>query len=950
MIKTNSQGACVARVLSGVVPLLAGALLLAGCSFSSPEQQVSKARQAYRQHDYHAAEVQLKSVLRKHPDNGAAWALLGHTSLASREYDDAIHQFKKARANGQPATAVALPLGRALVASGQYQQALNVLQTSDAKAPDHVQALIASLRGDAQAGLGHRDQAEQAYASALSIESGLPDALQGQARLALQRGDLKGAYAALSSAVVAHPDDVGSLLLLGQVDYRSNRCADVITRLNHAMQIGGSSMTGKQQQGARALLADCQLRAGDFDAAGKNIDALLTANQNNPYGNYLKALMEIRGGQYREAANHVQATLNVDPDNLRSMTLMAWIRIAQGRPDGAQPFLTRVLARAPDDVAAVRLQAGLWMAQNQDKQARALLEKTYQQHPEQPGLHKSLADVQARLAQKRPNADGDQAPGLDDVSLQLDLARSLAQMGSGAAAETILAKIKPTTADERRAVAAARVRIALAAGDGSGAVQKAEALVRNNPDSTAAHTLLAQSYANAGRYDDAANALQQAHGRNPDDTSVVRAQAELAARRGRYADAIDYLRPLHSAHPDDVQLTLALAGLYTRTDKTGKDIDLLQTALKRQPDSDALGQALARAWLTDGENDRALDLINDRLANDPEAVDWLHLKGVAQLMGGQVDQGIEVLSRAADQAPDQPEFALDVAKAELLRGQPKKAIERLRRIRGQSPNFWPAAGFLALAEAGAGNTDAALKQASDLRSAGHGYDADVLDGDVLRTAKRYKKADAAYDRAYREQPSRRLAVAMFETRRAGSLPDPAEPIKRWLKQNPDDGLVALRLADWQQQHGQVDDAKRLYRQILDKHPDSVVALNNLALLNADAHPQQALSYARKAHDKAPESAAVSDTLGWIMVGQKDLDGGIALLEKADKTAGGKSPAIRYHLGAALIQRDAGGDAKRGAALLHEALASKTLTPNEAERANDLLGRPASNSDTAGMHD
>ncbi|MGN8199926.1 XrtA/PEP-CTERM system TPR-repeat protein PrsT [Salinisphaera sp. RV14] len=943
MVESSSFQKRPLRIAGALVFCLAAAVLITGCSFSSPEQRVGKARQAYEKHDYHAAEVQLKTVLRKHPDNGVAWALLGHTSLAERQYDDAIHQFEKAKANGQPAAALALPLGRALVASGKYQQALKVLNKPEGDSSDHVRALIASLRGDARAGLGDTDKASAAYASALAIEPGLPDALQGQARLALRQGDLKSAHAALSKAVAAHPDDVGSLALLGQVDYRANNCSGAVERLTHAMQVGAQLMAGAQERSARALLADCQLRVGDTAAAQKNIDALLAADQSNPFGNYLQALMDIRQGDYQNAANHVQATLNVDPNNLRSMTLMAWLRIAQGQPDAAQPFLTRVLAQAPDDMAALRLQAGLWMAQNQGEQARDLLAKAYRRHPDQPGLHKALADVVAQLKQNHANGEPANA-GIDDISLQLDLARSLAQMGSEAAAQTVLSKIKPSNDAQRRAVAAARVRIALATGKTADALKQAETLARANPSDAEMQKLLAQSYVATARYSDAAQVLAKAHQANPDDDSLVRAQAALAAKRGRYAEAVDELKPLQSAQPDNTDLTLALAALHARAGQAPQGISLLQSAVARQPKSEVLNQALARAYLVTGKAGPALKLIDNQLKSNEKSADWLHLKGVAQLVQGQTDDGLKTLARAAGQAPDRPDLALAVAKAELSYGQRQAGIARLQKLRRQSPEFWPAASVLALAQADAGNTDAALAQVTALRQAGRDFDADVLRGDVLRTAKRFKQADAAYARAYRKKPGARLAMAMFDTRRAGRLDKPAQPLEQWLKQAPGDATAALQLAAWYQQNDQTERAASLYQKVLAAHPGAVIALNNLALINAKSHPEKALGYARKAHDEAPDSAAVTDTLGWMLVSQGQQDSGIALLEAAEKSAGKNSPEIRYHLGVALAARGRPNDRQRAKTLLGQAVAAG-LSPDETSHAHKILNRLAGGAGT-----
>lgn len=916
---------------------LTSVIFAAGCS--SPEQQVSKAQKAYQQHDYHAAEVYLKSVLRKHSDNGKAWALLGHTSLARHQYKDAIHQFDKAQDNGQ--TTLSLPLGRALVADGQYKQALKVLQSGNKNVPGHTRALITSLRGDAQLGLGHPDQAAKAYASALSIKPGLADALEGQARLALKRGDTDGAQTVLTQAVSAHPDHASSLMLLGQLNYRANRCDKAIKHLSHAVWSGDGSISGSQQLHGLALLAVCQLRKGKAKAAQKNIDVILKADQNNPLGNYLQALMDIRQGQYRQAANHLQATLNVAPHNLRSMTLMAWVRIAQGHPDKAQIYLTQVLKRAPDNMTALRLQAGLWVAENQGDRARDLLEKAYQRHPAQPGLHKALSAVMSDL--KRHHSESEQGGGINDVMLQLDLVRSLAQAGSDAAAQTVLAKIQPKTDAEQRAVETTRVRIALASGDGEGAIQSAESLTQDNPDDSGAWTLLAQSYAAAGRYDEAADVLGDAHKANPDDAAIVRAQARLAVRRGHYKQAIDVLAPLQQAHPDDTGVTLSLAGLYARAGKTSEGIRLLQSAVSRKPKSDTLNRALARAYLSNGRADKAMPLIQKRLKASGGAAGWLHLQGVAQLLAGQTDAGLQSLEKAADKAPDQPKLGLDVAKADWSHGKSDAAIERLQQLRQKSPDFWAAAGFLALLQADAGNLDAAFEQVSDLRDAGHAFDADVLEGDVQRVAGRFKQADAAYAKAYQRKPSRRLAMERFKTRRVGHLDDPAKPLEQWLADTPGDTATKLRLAGWHQQNNQPEQAAELYKKVLSDHPETIVALNNLALIDAEDDPRQAIAYAKKAHDKAPDSAAVADTLGWLLVSQGQLGAGIDLLEEADQKTGKANAEIQFHLGAALAERGRTKDKERSKKLLNNAISSG-LTKKDISRARDILKRLGQNSE------
>lgn len=935
MIKISRRSGSRPMRAAMVSTCVFGALLVAGCGAGSPEQRIEKARQDFQKHDYHAAEVQLKTVLQKQPDNGQAWMLLGRTSLAERQFDDAIHQFRKAVSAGQSQADMAVPFGRALVASGQFQQALDVLDV-DSQVSDRARALTASLRGDALAGLQKTSQAAKAYAQALSIVPDLGEALRGKARLAIQRGDMQAARQLLSKAVSANDHDAGSLELLGQVEYRAQNCEPAIQHLGQALSVGKRLLSNSQVQTSRVLMADCQLRTGQIEAAKNNIQAVLAANQSNPFGNYLQALLYIRQGEYQQAANHVQSILNVEPRNLRAMTLMAWLRIAQGRPKDAQPFLSRVLQQSPDNVAALRLQAGLWMAQNRDDQARDLVEKAYQRQSDTPGLRDALKQVMAELKQQEDSDDASER-GLDDVTLQVGLARSLAQMGSESAARTILEKIEPKTTAQRRKVETARVQISLASDATSDAIQRAKTLVKQNPDDLGAKRLLADSYIAAGQYDKADDVLAKVQQDNPDNESIVQARTQLATRRGNYAQAIELLEPLHNKKPGNVDITLALADLYGRAGNADARVALLEKAEQQQPDAARLSKALARAYLGSDQAGQALALIQKQLEQNGQDPDWLQLKGVTLLTNGQVDAGIKALSQAAEQAPDRPGLSLDVAKAQLSQGQTDRAIQSLKKLRDQSPNFWPAAAFLALAQASAGQTAAALEQVKALRDAGHEHEADILDGDVLRQAKRYEAADRAYSKAFKAKPSAQLAQTLFEVRRAGDLDDPGEPLREWLERSPDDASMALRLASWYQANGETDHAATLYRRVLSSHSDAVLALNNLAVIESDSNPQQALSYAQKAHENAPDSPAITDTLGWLLTNNGQLDRGIELLEQAESKVGSNQPEIRFHLGAALSKRSQADDTVRAKKLLNQAL-SAGLSDAQAERARELISR------------
>ncbi len=91
-------------------------------------------------------------------------------------------------------------------------------------------------------------------------------------------------------------------------------------------------------------------------------------------------------------------------------------------------------------------------------------------------------------------------------------------------------------------------------------------------------------------------------------------------------------------------------------------------------------------------------------------------------------------------------------------------------------------------------------------------------------------------------------------------------------------------------------------------PNSIDALNDLAWLIQNSDPKRAQSLLTRALRLSPNSSHVADTLGWLKVQQKDVAGGLVLLNRAHSLQP-DNPTITYHL---IVALDA--NAKRGDAL------------------------------------
>ncbi len=111
--------------------------------------------------------------------------------------------------------------------------------------------------------------------------------------------------------------------------------------------------------------------------------------------------------------------------------------------------------------------------------------------------------------------------------------------------------------------------------------------------------------------------------------------------------------------------------------------------------------------------------------------------------------------------------------------------------------------------------------------------------------------------------------------------------------------------------GRQKEAIDLYKKVLDISPDNPLALNNMAMASADSgtNLDQAQSWAERAKKRMPDSADITDTLGYVYL-KKNLTAEAAdtfrsaiAFGMAEKPAPSASlPIFRFHLAMALLQK------------------------------------------------
>jgi Flp pilus assembly protein TadD len=172
----------------------------------------------------------------------------------------------------------------------------------------------------------------------------------------------------------------------------------------------------------------------------------------------------------------------------------------------------------------------------------------------------------------------------------------------------------------------------------------------------------------------------------------------------------------------------------------------------------------------------------------------------------------------------------------------------------------------------------------------------------LLQAREYQSAVAEFrssmDKGGGRYPLRGYYVA---SRAMGNESQAVEALEQWVEANPDDQAVGFVLGSAYLQKGETDRARALYEKVIGTADlDSPVILNNLAWLYGELNDPRAIETARQAHEKAPDNAAITDTLGWLLVKGGQHEEGIQMLRLAVQQAPG-SEDITNHLVAALAE-------------------------------------------------
>jgi tetratricopeptide (TPR) repeat protein len=668
------------------------------------------------------SEALVKAVLAKNPQDHAALLLMGRLALGKKNAQDAISAFRSVLKDQPDSTEVMALLATAFQLDGKP-------------------ALV-------QENLEH---AVRLKPQDFSLRRNL-------AQFLIQQGKLPEALAQADDFLKVQPDSLEGLNLKADVL--------VLSKNNEAVEAALKDMKARfpdKPVGA--------FRLGSFYQNQQKYDAALAeyeiAMQKAPVDyEILKAIVSMYVGQHQPAKAEAQLrkALAADPKQAGTYELLGALALSQNQGEAAVKALEKAIELNPQWLSPYAQLGGYYEKRGEMDKAVAIAREAIEAQPGDWGMHAALANLLEKSRQPEQAErvyrdfiaahEGQAEAGMARVKLEEFLTRSGRADEGRAVAEAAAAK-NPND----RGARLQQARMAIADKKAPEAIAALQSVLKEQPDSADALTLLAAAYQLDGKNEQVRDSLEKAVRAKPADLGVRKnlvqflvQQKDLPAALAQADDFIKakpdsldalnlkadvlvidkqqepleaLLKDIEAQFPDHPQAPFRLGTYYQSRGKLNEALAEYEIALQKSRNAYEPLKAMVAAYLELKEPAKAEARLKKVVAENPKHAGAYQLLGSLAIIQNHGEEGVKALNKAIEISPDWLPPYGNLASHYERAGQPERAIAVYQKALAVVPN------------------DAAL---------GLGL------ARVYEASKQYNKALAQYEAIVKAHPDNLLAV------------------------------------------------------------------------------------------------------------------------------------------------------------------------------------------------
>jgi tetratricopeptide (TPR) repeat protein len=681
------------------------------------------------------------------------------------------------------------------------------------------------------------------------------------------------------NAIQAMPKDPEAhyqlaLAYLDRKDYRSG-----IAELRKATELD------PKHKAAQLALADLMTTSSDkeiLEEAEQRLQQVLASSPSDPDALNTLAVAEARLGRPEEAEEYLQQAFEHAPQNLKSSFNLVKVKLAQKNTAAAEGILKKVVDASPGKVEPLMALGAFYAVAGHPESAEQQFRRILQIDPKNGSALLALGGIKVRAG-------------------RMDEAEQLYKQASALPDP----QYKPVHAI-----------LLFQSGKRDQAVAELETLAKQDPSDRTVRTALVDAYQAVNKLPEADKILSAVLQKNPKDVDALLQRSRFYLRVGKYKEAESDLANVLHFQPDSGRAHYLMAKVHQKKKAALSQQQELAAALRWDPNLLPARIELAQLLTSSNGAQSALSVLDDAPVLQKNSLPILIQKNWSRLVlndRAEAHRGIdlalalarnpETLVQDAVLKLEQRDFhgaqrsleealklnpedlrALDLL-AQSYGSQKQAALEKVREYARQRPKSAPLQHLLGRW----------LLATGDLSGARDAFTA-------------AKQADPGFTAA-----DLSLAQVDFSS---GKLDEARKRLSAFVVSNPSDVQAILMLGGVEASSGSFSAALERYRKVVDLDDRNIAALNNLAyLLGEQANSaDEALKFAEKAKELAPDNPAVQDTLGWVLYRKGLFTMAVRYLEQAVSRE--PTGLRKGHLAMAYFKS---GDRKRGQEMMNAAM-------------------------------
>ncbi len=877
-------------------------LALGACSEKeTADSHLSKAKTYSQEKKTNEAVIELKNAIRADVKSGEARFLLGQTYLSQGNGVDAVKELERAKELKYVNEKLLPLLARAYILTDADDDVIALTEAAKNLATTAASQFLAyktlaALRSE---------QTELAQASVELAKSADAEGLYSklaEAYLVFSENNFEQASALVGAVLSQAEKNPDALMLQGQV-------ATAMKDYQQAATSFKAYLAVQPQSGiVQLLLADSLLKSGQYDEAEQYADAILAAVSSQPFANYIKAMVRFQAKDYAKASEHAETALSAN-FNQFNLKLVA----------GASAFHLKNWEQTNHHLSAI---VNYLPAEHQARRMLAvsqlelgLVDDISETLQDFAAVNESDAEFLTSLSYKLLELGAvDEAKQLVEQSGELanPNAKQNARQGilklmmndpSGMQNLQDAVKLNPELIEAELALAFSAVQ----SGDIAQATAIAKKWEKQYPNKAGAFNLMATISLKQKDFAKAEQALKQSLTVEPNNVFALVEQIRLAAFQKDEALAKERAEYLIKLYPNNNKALRLYFGLH----RNETALEKLMTAYQLDTADLQKGMLVSEALVNLEKTDKALQILGsfEKSAKLPKRY-W-------QLL-------VLIYKRQQDESNVQ----LTLEKWRKVSPFHLEPIVLLADFHTNKRNYERALGVINNGFANHANnltlqlvkmqlllTNKELYQAKELyRTLAERDINDALkqglQGRIYLLEKKYKQAIPKLEVLYKTYASSQNALYLASAHQNNQdMTQAISVLENYLAKHEQDDRVRAILAGMYLTNDK-NKAIESYVKIAKSQPNSVVVNNNLAWLYMDNNDlDNAVIYAEKAFELAPEVANVVDTYSQVLLKKGDKRAALKKASKASELSKGKDINIQLNYVEVLIANARKNEAK-----------------------------------------